>query len=218
MKRYLLTAFWLSIFALFAKAATFDVPKKPKPTIPKPTLTEVFKDVGRRIGAIVTTKAKKVSPVEVVELSRNYNVRNYSIVTAAHLEQDFQGVLMGKGEIFLEEARRNEICPIFLAAVAMHESAKGTSKLARQNNNVFGIFKGGKYHRFDSVDECIKFSAKLLGGKLYAGGRNDTVAEIQKIYCPVGAANDPNGLNKHWLDGVLKYMRQIFGEEIYVKG
>ncbi len=64
------------------------------------------------------------------------------------------------------------------------------------------------------MDECIEYSAKLLAGKIYR--KNPTIAGVQKIYCPVGAANDPKGINKYWLSGVMSKMRLFWGENIYV--
>lgn len=180
----------------------------------KITLLDAFRDMASNVkNAIVRPKAR---PVKEVDVSSNYDVRQHSIIASGRLDQFLGGVLKNKGQKFIEVARQNNICPIFFAAICMHESANGSSKFSREKNNVFGIFKNGKYHSFESVDECIEFSGRLLGGKLYAGGKAFTVVKIQKIYCPVGAKNDPQGLNKFWLDGVLSKMRKIWGEKVFV--
>jgi hypothetical protein len=158
--------------------------------------------------------APKARPVHVVSLTKDYNIHNYSVIASGRLDAFFQGVLSGKGQKFIEEARKNNICPLFLAAIAMHESANGKSLIARTKNNVFGIYLNKKYHSFRSVDECIEYAAKLLAGKIYR--KNPTIAGVQKIYCPVGAANDPKGINKYWLSGVMSKMRLFWGENIYV--
>lgn len=183
--------------------------------IKKIALLDAFRDMANSVkDAIVRPKAR---PVKVVKISPSYDVRQHSIVTGSRLNDVLGGVLKNKGDKFVQEARKNNLCPIFFAAICMHESANGASKFSREKNNVFGIFKNGKYHTFESVDECIEFSAKLLGtSKLYAGGKNFTVLGIQKVYCPVGAKNDPQGLNKHWLGGVLDKMTKIWGTELYV--
>lgn len=158
--------------------------------------------------------APKASPVKTVTLSKDYNIHNHSIVASGRLDMFLSGVLKGKGEKFLSEARKNNICPLFLAAIAMHESANGKSNFARYRNNVFGIYLKGKYHSFRSVDECIEYTAKLLAGRIYS--KTPTIVGVQKIYCPVGAANDPKGINKYWLDGVMNKMKMLWGEMIYV--
>lgn len=178
---------------------------------PSIKLIDAFRDMAATVTKTIAPKARSVS---AVSLSKDYNIHNYSIIASGRLDEEFSGVLKNKGQKFLAEARKNNICPIFLAAIAMHESANGQSAFAREKNNVFGIFMKGKYHSFDSVDECIEFTAKLLAGRIYS--KNPTVVGVQRIYCPVGAKNDPKGLNKHWLGGVLDKMEKLWGKEIYV--
>ena len=177
------------------------------------SLINVFKNLTSKIKSSVAPKAK---PVKSITISSNYDVRQHSVITSGRLDMFLGGVLKNKGSLFIEVARKNNICPITFAAIAMHESANGNSKFARERNNVFGIYLKGKYHYFDSVEECIEYSGKLLGGKLYCGGRNYTIKKIQQIYCPVGANNDPRGINKYWLSGVLNKMKTLWGEEIFV--
>ena len=183
-----------------------------------PTLLEVFREMASN--AYNAVNPPKAQQVKAVEISANYDCRSWSIVTAGGLNEELGGVLSGKGDLILKEARKNDLCPIFFAAVAMHESANGKSKCAREKNNTFGIFdaKTGRHKAFNSVNECIEFSAKLLGkSKLYCGGKNFTIAKIQKIYCPVGAKNDPSSLNQYWMNGVIASMKKIWNEKtIYV--
>ncbi len=165
----------------------------------------------------VFTPAPNTQPVKIVKVTHHYDVRQHSIITGSRLNDLFGGVLKGKGDKFVIEARKNNLCPIFFAAICMHESANGNSKFSREKNNVFGIFKNGKYHSFESVDECIEYTAKLLGrSKLYAGGKNFSIIGIQRVYCPVGAANDPKSLNKYWLEGIISKMKLIWGQEVFV--
>lgn len=182
-------------------------------------------------------KAVKVSPVKEVPLTENYKVNVDSMITASVINSKLGGVLKNKGDVIIQNARKYNICPIFLTAVAMHESANGTSKYANDPdlNNIAGIMreievevkdkKTGKRKKikksvpraFTSVNASIEFTAKLLGGKQYAGGKRDTIAEIQREYCPIGANNDPKKLNKFWLGGVMSYMETIWGKKIMVK-
>jgi hypothetical protein len=119
----------------------------------------------------------------------------------------------------------------------MHESGNGSSRFANDPNlnNVAGLMKeielegknkktGKKYkykksvpRSYSSVNACIEFAAKLLGSSHYAGGKRDTIVEIQQEYCPVGANNDPTHLNKYWLGGVMGYMEEIWGKKIIVR-
>lgn len=162
------------------------------------------------------SNVSKAIPCKPVRVDYNYCINNHSVITSYVIDKHLKGVLKGKGDVIITAARNNHICPIFLTAVIMHESASGTSKFARERNNVAGIYRNKGYHKFNNVNECIEFTAKLLGGKMYGGGRNNTVARVQVIYCPVGAKNDPRGVNKYWRDGVVNYMRTIFGNTVYV--
>lgn len=165
---------------------------------------------------VVNTNTPKAVPCKPVKVDYKYRITNHSVITGHVINEHLKGVLKGKGDVIIEAARENNICPIFFTAVIMHESACGTSKFARERNNVAGIYRNKSYCRFDSVNECIEFTAKLLGGKLYGGGRNNTIDRVQAVYCPVGAKNDPQGINKYWRNGVLKYMKTIFGDTVYV--
>lgn len=157
----------------------------------------------------------KTQNLEPVNITDRYDVRRRAIITAGRLDEILGGKLAGTGSIFITEARKNGICPVFLAGVAMHESANGTSKIVRERNNAFGICPGGSYARYDSIAENIAAAARLLGGSSYAGGSRYTIGEIQKRYCPIGQ-NDPKGLNHHWRSGVVHHMKAFFGETLHV--
>lgn len=182
----------------------------------KISLLDAFRGMASKMHQSISSKILKAQPVKMVSVTENYDVRQHSVITAARLNMFLKGVLRDKGGLFIRVARDNNICPIVLAAIAMHESADGKSKFAYDRNNVFGIYLRGKYHYFNSVEECVEYTGKLLGGKLYCGGRNYTVKKIQQIYCPVGANNDPRGINKYWLSGVLNKMKILWGAEIFV--
>ena len=42
-----------------------------------------------------------------------------------------------------------------------------------------------------------------------AGSKGEFVVFLSKRYCPVGADNDPNGLNKNWLPNLRKRLKRI---------
>ena len=163
------------------------------------------------------TTTPKCFKVKSLLVNDQYPVSSHSVVTTWHIDQQLKGVLDGQGSTIITEARKNDICPIFLAGVICHESACGQSYLVRTKFNVAGIYRNGKYASFESVEESIAATAKLLGGKGYTKGKYNTLGLIQTKYCPVGASNDPKKLNKHWREGVKKYMIAIGGKEIYIK-
>lgn len=76
---------------------------------------------------------------------------------------------------FVEAGTDNGVCPLFLASVCALESGWGTSDIARQQNNLAGLTRGGEYLAFDSPADSIYYLATLLrddyaaGGKYYSG-------------------------------------------------
>ena len=42
-----------------------------------------------------------------------------------------------------------------------------------------------------------------------AGAKGEFLVSLSKRYCPVGADNDPNGLNKNWLPNLRKRLKRI---------
>jgi len=164
--------------------------------------------------AIAVHRARAVPTVRQT-VSLNYNVSKRAVVTAALLDSKLSGVLRGFGQHIIDRCRDNDLCPVFVSAVMMHESANGTSVFAKTKNNVSGIYDGRKkaYVEFNDVQQCINFTINLLANDSYAGNKRQTVSAIQKRYCPVGAANDPKGLNGEWASGVQRWMKKIVGSD-----
>jgi hypothetical protein len=42
-----------------------------------------------------------------------------------------------------------------------------------------------------------------------AGAKGEFITYLGGIYCPVGAKNDPTGLNKHWIKNVTKFQKRF---------
>jgi len=47
-----------------------------------------------------------------------------------------------------------------------------------------------------------------------AGRKGDFISFLGARYCPVGADNDPTGLNKHWIKNVKYYLTRCGGTDI----
>ena len=56
---------------------------------------------------------------------------------------------------------------------------------------------------------CAATVQKNFDRWVKAGKRGEFVVFLGKRYCPVGADNDPNGLNKHWIRNVRKFHARI---------
>lgn len=116
--------------------------------------------------------------------------------------------LIGLGEVFVREGERNGIDPRALVAIAMHESVLGTAGSGAGIHNAFGW---GPAIAFGSWEANIATVARGLAQGYIARGR-DTLAAIQPVWAPLGAANDPAGLNSAWRDAVGRYYADMGGD------
>ena len=131
--------------------------------------------------------------------------------SAARLERTFSGTaLAGIGEALVQAERGTGTNALILAGIIIHESGWGTSRLAREKNNLAGLgaYDGREYSSgitFDSRAGSIMFLARLLathyapGGKHF-GGSHD-LAGIGARY-----ATDPA-----WAQKVAGCVRVIVG-------
>lgn len=137
----------------------------------------------------------------------NYGNYNFDVSTtkyegkAKDLNKHLDGVLKGKGKTLLALQEKYGINAAFLAALVNHESANGKSNAALNKNNVAGIMSVesgySELRTFSSVDECLEYVAKLLSQSYISQGLT-TISQIHSKYCPIGADNDPTGLNANW--------------------
>lgn len=128
---------------------------------------------------------------------------------------------LGKGleplfDAFVQAGRENNIDPKFLMAIAINESGYGTSRAAREFNNVMGVFDGktNTHKRFASKADSIRYMARQLKNNYFGKGLQ-SVQAIGKKYAPTGpgVTNDPKGLNKGWISGVTKMYNLLRGEK-----
>lgn len=113
---------------------------------------------------------------------------------------------------FFNAAINNGIDVILLVAIAQHETGYGTSNAVRNYNNPGGIMTNGgrTLKRFSTLAEGLQFMAQNLY-KNYIRQGLTTIPQIGKKYAPIGASNDPNGLNRHWVPTVTKIANEMGG-------
>ena len=116
--------------------------------------------------------------------------------------------LIGFGAIFVREGERNGVDPRALVAIAMHESVLGTAGSGAAIHNAFGW---GPAIAFTGWEANISTVARGLAQGYIARGR-DTLAAIQPVWAPLGAANDPTGLNSAWTPAVGRYYEDMGGD------
>lgn len=93
---------------------------------------------------------------------------------------------------------------LLTVAISQHETGNYTSQAFNNKNNVGGNFVNGQLATFDSLEQGINHYINNLKRNYFDLGL-DTIEEIQPKYCPIGAENDPTGINKYWVSGVTKF-------------
>lgn len=115
---------------------------------------------------------------------------------------------IGKAEIFLEAAKESELDPKYIIAHAGLESAWGTSPIAEDKYNFFGIgaFNHDPYNSaktFDSFKQGIIEGAKWIK-RNYTDKGQDTLSKMiygdeKNVYC----VNDDGTPSQSWIDKII---------------
>lgn len=102
---------------------------------------------------------------------------------------------------------------ILVIAISKHETGNWTSSLYKNNNNFGGIYnsKEKKFYSYESNEKGLQAFVNLLKNNYFGKGL-DTIEEIGAKYCPVGAENDPTGVNQHWVPKVTQYYNNYLGK------
>lgn len=114
--------------------------------------------------------------------------------------------LAGNGAVFVREGLANDIDPRFLVAITAQETMLETYGPAQEINNAFGLGPG---IAFDSEADAITMAAQTLHN--YAQDGLITIEQISGRWAPVGASNDPQGLNGGWSAGVGTFYAALGG-------
>lgn len=96
-------------------------------------------------------------------------------------------------------------------AISKHETGRYTSYAFTELNNVGGMMCNSGLISYDSLESGIDAFLTNLKNNYFDIGL-DTLEKIQPKYCPIGADNDPNGLNKYWLSGTQKMYSELLGK------
>lgn len=116
--------------------------------------------------------------------------------------------LAGDGATFVREGRRVGVDPRALVAIAAHETMLATYTPADRIRNAFGLGPGWS---FPTHGDAIARAASTLDSLYLPEGRI-RIPEIGAKWAPIGAANDPTGLNQHWANGVGAFYRALGGD------
>jgi flagellum-specific peptidoglycan hydrolase FlgJ len=124
------------------------------------------------------------------------------------LDNSLEGKLSGTAAHFIDAGKKYDIHPGLLSAIAIHETGNGSSKAVNEKNNVAGMMGNNGLRSYASVEDSIFDMARNLRQNYLNQGK-DTIVKIGAKYAPVGAANDPTGLNNHWTQGVNRHYNSL---------
>lgn len=111
--------------------------------------------------------------------------------------------MTGQGAAFMASAMRWRVDPRLLVAIAGAESSFG--QITCGPHNAWGWACPNDPADFATWAAGIDTVTQGLRRYYLDEGRT-SVSLIQQKYCPVGAANDPTGLNSHWTDNVTRFL------------
>lgn len=116
--------------------------------------------------------------------------------------------LAGLGAEFINAGRRYGVDPYLLVAISGAESSYG-----KHINGSYNPFGWGPGIHFNSWGQAINAVASGLKKGYYDQGRK-TIAAIGAKWAPIGASNDPTGLNNNWVKNVSSLYKQLSGGQV----
>lgn len=138
------------------------------------------------------------------------NVNSISNITVDDAKRMLSGTaLYPEAEAFVKAERIHHVNAVFLMGIAAHESAWGTSRRAREDNNLtgYGVYSdSAKGINKPSKEEGLLATAETLheryltpGGSYYEG---TSVADVNKHYC----------VGNEWAGAVVGYAYQLMNK------
>ena len=212
------------------------------------TMKKIYDNEGNlikeeQIGARVTKSSlDKIIEIgtkeqEKIKKTENNNSKNISFNMALNkpsglsLEQfkkvltddkDKNKIFENNAEYFFYIEEQYNINGIFVASIGIHESAWGTSRIAKNKYNLFGYgaYDSNPYngaYTFSNYSESIDLLARVLV-KYYLNPKGTTIYDGQvasgKYYNgnTVSAVNVKYATDKNWANCVYKYMEYLYGK------
>ena len=139
-----------------------------------------------------------------------------------HDDKDKNQIFEKNAEYFYYVERQYNINGIFVAAVGVHESAWGTSKIAINKNNLFGYgaYDSNPYngaYTFSNFSESIDLISRVLvkyylnpaGTNIYGGEK--AVGTYFNGYT-ISAINTKYATDKNWANKVYSYMKYFYNK------
>lgn len=136
--------------------------------------------------------------------------------------KDVNKIFANNAEYFYYIEKEYNINGMFVAALGIHESAWGTSKIAKNKYNLFGYgaYDSNPYngaYSFSSYSESIDLIARVLV-KYYINPAGTTIYDGQVASGKYYNGNTLTGVNKkyatdtNWANAIYKHMQYLYGK------
>lgn len=123
------------------------------------------------------------------------------------------GAFAGQREAFEKVAEKYKIDPVLMIAISIHETGWGKSQAVMVHNNPSGQMIGSEIIHFDTLEEGLDMTGKTINNLWNERGLN-TLEKLGSAYAPIGAANDPTGLNVNWVPTISKFIEELGGMSV----
>lgn len=100
---------------------------------------------------------------------------------------------------------------ILVISISKHETGKWTSNAFKNKNNFGGVMCNTGIKAYNTYNDGLTGFVTLLKNRYFDKGL-DTIEKIGEVYCPIGAANDPTGVNVYWIPNVTKYYNEYLSK------
>lgn len=144
-------------------------------------------------------------------ITTDTNIAVTSPYSATQIDKALRGIgaseMVGLGEAFKKAERESKIHALFLTAIAVHESGMGTSRIAREKNNLFG-WGAVDATPFDSAHSFVSKEAGIL----------HVASRLRAMYINEWKLTTPNQIgtryasDKQWAVKVTNWARRLQNE------
>ena len=201
------------VSAVVVKASinkVIDIGTKPKPK-PKPKTSTSIQNGSTSGNLSFNMALNKKSGLTIEQFTK-----------ALTDSKDKNKIFQNNAKYFYYAEQQYNINGLFVAAIGIHESAWGTSRIARDKNNLFGYgaYDSNPYngaYTFEDYAESIDLVSRVLvkyylnpkGTKIYDGGTANG-----KYYSgnTLSAVNKKYASDKHWAEGVYSHMQYLYSK------
>ena len=148
-------------------------------------------------------REENVSLREEIERLKAENQKERTIKSLGEIGTDIYNKAVEKG-LTHEQA-------VLVVSISRHETGNWVSNAFINKNNFGGVMCSTGLKTYETYNDGLDSFVSLLKNRYFDKGL-DTIEKIGDVYCPIGASNDPTGVNKHWIPNVTKYYNEYLSK------